>query len=53
VHLSARIAALAGPDETLASADVLAAAGSRYRAWAGPHREAEGIRQSLTIAPIR
>lgn len=52
VHITARIAALSGPDEILASADVLAA--TRSSVAQGPSRveQLKGIRQPLSIAPI-
>ncbi len=52
VHITARIAALAGPDEILASADVLA--GTQSTVAQGPSRveKLKGIRQPVTIAPI-
>ena len=52
VHITARIAALAGSDEILASADVLAAI--RSTVTQGPTRveQLKGIRKPVTIAPI-
>jgi class 3 adenylate cyclase len=52
VHITARIAALGGPDEILASADVLAATNSGVAH--GPSRVEllKGIRQPMTISSI-
>jgi len=52
VHVAARIAALAGPDEILVSADLLAA--TQTKRALGPSRveQLKGIRQPMSIAPI-
>ena len=52
VHVAARIAALAGPDEILASADVFGAARSSVMQGASRIEQLKGIRQPMTIAPI-
>jgi class 3 adenylate cyclase len=52
VHITARIAALAGPDEILASADVLTAAGSGIAHGPSRTEKLKGIRQPMTFAPI-
>jgi class 3 adenylate cyclase len=52
VHIAARIAGLAGPDEILASVDVLAAILSRVAQGPSRAEQLKGIREPVTIAPI-
>ena len=52
VHITARIAALAGSDEILASADVLEAAGVNVAQGPSRVEKLKGIRQPVTVAPI-
>ncbi|MEO8639752.1 MAG: hypothetical protein ABI458_07545 [Chloroflexota bacterium] len=52
VHIAARIAALAGADEILASADLLAATESNVAQGPSRVEKLKGIRQPMTIAPI-
>jgi class 3 adenylate cyclase len=52
VHIAARIAALAGPDEILASADVFAATSSSVAQGPTRAEQLKGIRQPMTIAAI-
>jgi len=52
VHITARIAALAGPDEILASEDVLAVTGSDIAHGPSRTEKLKGIRDPIAFAPI-
>ncbi|MGH2462792.1 MAG: hypothetical protein ACRDFZ_04090, partial [Candidatus Limnocylindria bacterium] len=52
VHIAARIASLAGPDEILASEDVLAASSHRVAHGALRRERLKGIRSEVSVAPL-
>jgi class 3 adenylate cyclase len=52
VHIAARIAALAGADEILASADVFAASTSNVGQGPSRAEQLKGIREPLTVAAV-